>query len=202
MLFQGQEFARVVAVSVFRRSRRRTRRRGPRRARRIHDAVSQCRARDRWSTAASPIPRDPATFERCKLDHRRARTSRARSYALHRDLLRLRQRDAAIRSQRVVARRRGACATHAFVLRWFFDDGCDDRLLVVNLGSDADADVGRRTAARAAARRGWRIRLVQRGSALRRRAARAAARRRRHTRRDSRPCRRRAARHRVSRAIA
>ena len=44
-------------------------------------------------------PSDPATFERCKLDHRE-REAHAHVLALHRDLLRLRREEPAFRAQR------------------------------------------------------------------------------------------------------
>ena len=80
-----------------------------------------------------PDPGDPATFERCKLDHaERERARHAQAYAMHRDLLRLRRDEPAFARQ---ARLDGAVlAPECFVAR-FFDPG-GDRLLVVNLGRD------------------------------------------------------------------
>jgi maltooligosyltrehalose trehalohydrolase len=66
-------------------------------------------------------PHDPATFERCKLDHSE-REKHADAVALHRELLQLR---------RPITRVDGdALNEHAFFLR--FDD---DRMLIINLGS-------------------------------------------------------------------
>ena len=81
-------------------------------------------------------PCDPATFERCKLDHAE-RERHAGAWALHRDLLRLRRDDPVLARPRAPD---GAVLSHrAFVLRFGgdADDGRDDRLLVVNLGEDA-----------------------------------------------------------------
>lgn len=76
-------------------------------------------------------PHDPATFQRCKLDPRE-RTTHAPILALHRDLLRLRRDDAAIRAGNIDG---AVVGPEALVLR-FFGAGGDDRLLVVNLGRD------------------------------------------------------------------
>jgi maltooligosyltrehalose trehalohydrolase len=84
--------------------------------------------------ACLPDPDDPATFECCRLDFRE-RERHAESYALHKDLLRLRRDDPVFHDQR----RRGVdgavLGPSAFVLRYFADDGLD-RLLIVNLGRD------------------------------------------------------------------
>jgi maltooligosyltrehalose trehalohydrolase len=72
-------------------------------------------------------PGDPATFERCKLDHSE-REKHSQAVAMHRDLLRLR---------REASRVDGAVIGEgAFLLR--FDD---DRLLIVNLGDALALDV-------------------------------------------------------------
>jgi len=77
---------------------------------------------------------DVATFERCRLDFRE-REKHAKTYALHRDLLRLRH---ALR--RLRGDERGVdgavLSTGAFVLRLFMQRRADDRLLVVNVGAD------------------------------------------------------------------
>jgi maltooligosyltrehalose trehalohydrolase len=77
-------------------------------------------------------PADPATFERCKLDWRE-RESHADAYALHRDLLRLRNASPAFSLGQV-----DGCvlASSAFALRYFTPDHNDDRVLIVNLGRD------------------------------------------------------------------
>lgn len=79
--------------------------------------------------AALADPSDPATFERCKLDHSE-KTRNAGAVALHRDLLRLRAEARGSLS--------GAVLTpEAFALRWQGPRG-DARLLVVNLGASGD----------------------------------------------------------------
>lgn len=88
-------------------------------------------------------PDDPETFARCKLDWAEAGRN-GEALALHRDLLRLRREDAALRA----ARRRhdgldGAVlggTADAFCLR-FFGPGDDDRLLLVNLGHDLELPI-------------------------------------------------------------
>src|SRR5215207_3116242 len=79
-------------------------------------------------------PEDPATFERCKLDHgERAHGRHAEAWAMHRDLIRLRREDACL-AARPPRRLDGAVlGADAFAMRWIAPDG-DDRLLVVNLG--------------------------------------------------------------------
>lgn len=79
-------------------------------------------------------PADPDTFAKCRLDF----TERARNsalYALHRDLLTLRRNDPVFRRPRVRGVDGATLSGHAFVLRYFGDRG-EDRLLIVNLGSD------------------------------------------------------------------
>ncbi len=74
-------------------------------------------------------PQDPATFERCKLDHSE-RETQTEAVALHRDLLRLRRElpksdvDGSVLGEQ------------AFLLRFG-----DDRLLIVNLGEAIALDV-------------------------------------------------------------
>jgi maltooligosyltrehalose trehalohydrolase len=84
--------------------------------------------------ACLPDPIDPQTFVDSKLDLSE-RQHHAEIYVLHRDLLRLRQTDAVFRSQRSGGLDGAVLGPEAFVLR-FFGAHSDDRLLVVNLGSD------------------------------------------------------------------
>lgn len=80
-------------------------------------------------------PNDPSAFIRSKLDFGQ-REQHASAYQLHKDLLRLRREDPVF-SQRELAGIDGAVlASHAFVLRYFSQDGRLDRLLMMNLGSD------------------------------------------------------------------
>lgn len=79
-------------------------------------------------------PGDPITFERCKLDLAERQTHAA-LYQLHKDLLKLRREEAALRG-----RMDGAVLSQsAFLLRFFAENG-DDRLLVINLGLDWTPD--------------------------------------------------------------
>ena len=79
-------------------------------------------------------PHDAATFERCKLDLSE-RERHAAAYQLVKDLLKLRREDAVFRVQRPWEVDGAVFNDHAFVLRYFADDGMD-RLLVVNFGRD------------------------------------------------------------------
>jgi maltooligosyltrehalose trehalohydrolase len=88
--------------------------------------------------ACLPDPTDPQTFADSKLDLSE-RQHHAEMYALHRDLLRLRRTDALFRSQRPGGMDGAVLGPEAFVLR-FFGAHNDDRLLVVNLGSDLHLD--------------------------------------------------------------
>jgi maltooligosyltrehalose trehalohydrolase len=75
-----------------------------------------------------PDPGDPATFTRSKLDQTE-RVRHAREYALHRDLLRLRREDPALRGSVDGA----VLGPEAFAIR-YSGHGDDDRMLLVNFG--------------------------------------------------------------------
>lgn len=78
-------------------------------------------------------PADPQTFACSKLDLSE-REKHADAYQLHEDLLRLRREDPVIRHHALID---GAVlGPEAFVLRYFSQDGTDDRLLCVNLGRE------------------------------------------------------------------
>jgi maltooligosyltrehalose trehalohydrolase len=79
-------------------------------------------------------PGDPATFERCKLDHSERNTHR-KLYDLHRDLLTLRRREPAFRAQAHHSVDGAVLSQGAFALRFFGGEG-GDRLLIVNLSVD------------------------------------------------------------------
>jgi maltooligosyltrehalose trehalohydrolase len=81
-----------------------------------------------------PDPRDPANFHRCKL-HPAERDTNSAMLALHRDLIGLRNDQPPFRAQRSDRVDGAVLGTHAFVLRWFSADG-DDRLLIINLGTE------------------------------------------------------------------
>ncbi|HZZ91803.1 MAG TPA: malto-oligosyltrehalose trehalohydrolase [Usitatibacter sp.] len=82
-----------------------------------------------------PNPCSEETFLRCKLDFSE-RETHAETYAMHRDLLRLRREDAAFRAQRAGGMDGAVLNDAAFLLRFFGEEPGADRLVVVNLGRD------------------------------------------------------------------
>jgi maltooligosyltrehalose trehalohydrolase len=131
MLFQGQEFAASTPFLFFADQ---------------PEQLAAVTARDRREFLAQfpnvdslasghgldrPALRE--TFERCKLDWSE-RERHAPIYALHRDLLRLRREDPAIRQRRADLMHGAVLAERCFALRFFCPEG--DRLLLVNLGPD------------------------------------------------------------------
>jgi maltooligosyltrehalose trehalohydrolase len=136
MLFQGQEFAAASPFLYFADHK-------PELARLVRKGRARFLSQFR-SLASSvmpgslPAPEDPATFERCKLDF--AERDRHRPlYDLHRDLLRLRREDPALRAQAPRGVDGAVLGESTFVLRYFAPAG-QDRLLVVNLGRDLHLD--------------------------------------------------------------
>jgi maltooligosyltrehalose trehalohydrolase len=131
MLFQGQEFS-SSAPFLFFADHREQLRESIRSGRR--EFLSQfMSARDPAVSEALPSPDDEATFLSCRLDFDERRGNAA-TYALHRDLLRLRKSLPAINRPRRVD---GAVlASEVLLLRYFGDD--EDCLLIVNLGCDLD----------------------------------------------------------------
>jgi maltooligosyltrehalose trehalohydrolase len=81
-----------------------------------------------------PDPTDRRAFESCRLDLSE-RERHHEAYALHRDLLSLRRNDPVINAQGPGAVDGAVLADDLFVLR-FFNEGGNDRLLLVNLGVD------------------------------------------------------------------
>ena len=131
MLFQGQEFAASSPFLFFADHH-------PELAARVRkgrrDFLAQFPSIASPEVTASLAPPDaPATFDRSMLDPAE-REQHAGWLALHRDLLRLRRDDHAIRA----ATRRGVDGAvldaASFVLRYGADMPADERLLVVNLG--------------------------------------------------------------------
>jgi len=90
-------------------------------------------ALEEWTSELAD-PADAATFESCRLDHTEREQHRD-AWTLHRDLLRVRREDDVLRRQGADGLDGAVLGSHAFVLRFFGPKG-DDRLLVVNLGSD------------------------------------------------------------------
>ena len=131
LLFQGQEFSSSAPFLYFADHREE-----------LHESICDGRLEflSQFASVADPdvpsilhSPVDEATFQRCKLDLRE-RERHASSYAMHRDLLRLRaSHDAITRPRRVDG---AVIAPQALVLRYFGDE--EDLLLVVNLGRDLD----------------------------------------------------------------
>jgi len=133
MLFQGQEFAASAPFLYFtdfepelaaavRRGRREFLTQFPSIADLLHRNVLA-------------DPGDRETFERCKLDLGERFTHTA-AYALHVDLLRLRREETAFCLQQPGGIDGAVLGPSAFALRFFTPDHLDDRVLVVNLGSD------------------------------------------------------------------
>ncbi|HEY2138993.1 MAG TPA: DUF3459 domain-containing protein, partial [Chthoniobacterales bacterium] len=84
--------------------------------------------------ARLPVPSDFSTFERCKLDWG-DRERYSQLYALHRDLIELRQSDARFRELIPNGVDGAVLGRHSFVLRYFAEKPGDTRLLVVNFGT-------------------------------------------------------------------
>ena len=83
-----------------------------------------------------PMPHDPNTFERCKLDWNRRQANFER---LYRDLIAVRREDAAFRSAQGGMVDGAVLGPEAFALRYWSDTPDDERLLLVNLGTDITA---------------------------------------------------------------
>jgi maltooligosyltrehalose trehalohydrolase len=130
MLFQGQEFASSAPFLFFADHQAE-----------LAESVRAGRKEflNQWRSLSQGQLRydDPcarATFEKCKLDLSE-REKHAGIYALHRDLLRLRKSEALFsRQDRQLD---GAVlGSEAFVVRFFSEGFQEDRLLVVNLGTE------------------------------------------------------------------
>lgn len=159
MLFQGQEFACSTPFLFF--------------ADHQPDLAAQVLEGRREFTSqfanlASPAvaatldaPHEPASFERCRLDHtERHRGAHRQAWQLHRDLLALRRSDACLcRAQKQRSVDGAVLSPEAFVLRFFGeqDDGRGDRLLVVNLGRVLHLDPAPEPLLAAPTPAGWRV---------------------------------------------
>ena len=130
MLFQGQEFAASSPFLYFADHK-------PELAKMVREGRAEflCQWRNlALGEVEYDDPSSQATFEKCKLDLSE-RTSHRSWLELHKDLIALRK------GEEVFSRQDrnfdGAIlAADAFVLRFFSSDHHDDRLVVVNLGSD------------------------------------------------------------------
>lgn len=134
LLFQGQEFATAKPFLYFADHKED-----------LAAAVAQGRAdfmRQFPSAAAAPglaaPPHDPETFRRCVLDHAEREVNTA-AWALHRDLIQLRRTDAVISRATALHVDGAVIGAEVFVLRYFTDEE-DDRLLIINLGKQFDAE--------------------------------------------------------------
>ncbi len=132
MLFQGQEFGASSPFLFFADHR-------PELAERVRDGRAEFMSQfPGLATAEGQAllhdPADERMFERCKLDWGE-RQRHAEILALHRELLRLRRSDPALRHQRPGAVDGAVLAAEAFVIRYFRPEG-QERLLLVNLGRD------------------------------------------------------------------
>ncbi len=132
MLFQGQEFASASPFHYF-----------ADHAGELAGLVGAGRAdsfrqfpsvMDFQETSEMAVPTVMSTFIESKLDHSERERNQS-SYALHRDLLRLRRDDPVFRLQAALGIDGAVIGDEALVLRFFGADG-DDRLLLINLGRD------------------------------------------------------------------
>ena len=132
MLFQGQEFASSAPFLFFADH-------PPELAEKVRQGRKEFLSQ--WRSLATcelklADPCDKATFEQCRLDFSERERHRE-IYALHRDLLQLRKSEPLFSRQS--RQLDGAVlGSQSFVVRFFSDDYRDDRLLVVNLGTQLD----------------------------------------------------------------
>ncbi len=151
LLFQGQEFGSSAPFLFFADH-------GPELAEKVRAGrtgfLRQFSSIDRPEAQAVLAPPESAeTYERCKLDPAEVMRDSA-SLRLHRDLLRLRRAEATLRQFSVID---GAVLTReAFAIR-FFSETDDDRLLLVNLGSDLRLDVAPEPLLAPLLGRGWSV---------------------------------------------
>jgi maltooligosyltrehalose trehalohydrolase len=136
MLFQGQEFAASTPFLYFADH-------NPELARAV--AAGRAEFLKQFPSIAAedaaklvPNPEDEETFQRCKLDYSE-REKNAEILDLHRDLLRLRREDPLLGKARRGTYDGAVLGPSALVLR-FFGRAQDDRLLLINLGSQLHLD--------------------------------------------------------------
>jgi maltooligosyltrehalose trehalohydrolase len=135
MLFQGQEFASSSKFLFFADHK-------PELAGKVRQGRAEFLAQ--WRSLQLPEmkkcfddPSSPSTFERSKLDHSEVKKN-AGIYALHRDLLHLRREDPVLSNGGEKGIDGAVLNTQCFVLRYFSDGFENDRLLLVNLGTDLE----------------------------------------------------------------
>ncbi len=133
MLFQGQEFASSAPFYFFADHEGELRASADKDRRKFLEQFPSAAARQAQEQMARPA--ELSTFERCKLNFSERRTNAA-MYALHKDLLRLRREQPALK-QRLAARMHGSVlADRVLALRFLCDQG--DQLLITNLGGDLE----------------------------------------------------------------
>jgi maltooligosyltrehalose trehalohydrolase len=134
MLFQGQEFGSTAPFLYFADHKPE-----------LAAAVQQGRAEfvaqfpsfaSARMQAVLPVPQDPATFQRCKLNRDERRPQHLRLFT---DVLALRRSETAFKQQRSGAVDGAVLESESFVLRYETPDDRDVRLLIVNLGVDVVA---------------------------------------------------------------
>ena len=86
--------------------------------------------------ARLPLPHDTSTFERCKIDWDEQDEGQRQLYT---DLIALRKSETAFRQQRPGALDGAVLGPECFALRFWTPEPGDERLLVVNFGTDLDA---------------------------------------------------------------
>jgi maltooligosyltrehalose trehalohydrolase len=135
MLFQGQEFGASSSFLFFADHK-------PELAKRVKSG--RIEFMKQWRSLKSPEMQaclaDPAaldTFERSKLDYSEI-AKHAKAHALHRDLLRLRRQDPVISRQAADGIDGAVLSASCFAVRFFSPDYQNDRLLLVNLGTDLE----------------------------------------------------------------
>jgi maltooligosyltrehalose trehalohydrolase len=137
MLFQGQEFGASNPFLFFADHQ-------PELAEKIREGRKEFL--EQWRSLQLPEiqccfddPSLASTFERCILDFSEVE-KHASIYALHCDLLRLRREDPIISKQGANGIDGAVLSPQCFLLRYFSPSYEDDRLLIVNLGSDFEFD--------------------------------------------------------------
>ena len=137
MLFQGQEFGASNPFLFFADHQ-------PELAEKIREGRKEFL--EQWKSLQLPEiqccfddPSLPSTFESCILDFSEVQ-KHASTYALHCDLLRLRRQDPIITRQGADGIDGAVLSPQCFLLRYFSPSYQDDRLLIVNLGSDLEFD--------------------------------------------------------------
>jgi maltooligosyltrehalose trehalohydrolase len=151
MLFQGEEFASSAPFLYF-----------ADHGKHLAEMVQKGRSAflSQFPSAATgevqavlDAPHARETFERSKLDHTE-RNRNARTYAMYRELIRLRRTDPVFSLQTHRGVDGAVLGPSAFVLRYFGPEN-DDRLLIVNMGHDVDTVRGSEPLLAPPSRRRW-----------------------------------------------